>query len=47
MPWRGPQLRTDLAVSSQMPRDFHQGLFFMLGFLLAFYILLPLIGVKV
>ncbi len=30
-----------------MPRDFYQGLFFMLGLLLAFYILLPFIGVKV
>lgn len=31
----------------EMPRDFHQGLFFMLGLLLAFYVLLPLIGAKV
>jgi hypothetical protein len=30
-----------------MPRDFTQGLFFMLGFLLAFYVLLPFLGVKV
>jgi hypothetical protein len=37
----------DLAEALGMPRNFHQGLFFMLGFLLAFYVLLPLIGVKV
>lgn len=30
-----------------MPRDFNQGLFFMLGFLLVFYVLLPLLGVSV
>jgi len=30
-----------------MPRDFNQGLFFMLGFLLAFYFLLPFLGVQV
>ena len=30
-----------------MPRDFSQGLFFMLGLLLAFYVLLPLLGVRV
>ena len=30
-----------------MPRDFSQGLHFMLGFLLAFYVLLPLLGVRV
>lgn len=30
-----------------MPRDFTQGLFFMLGLLLAFYVLLPFLGVKV
>jgi hypothetical protein len=32
---------------AKMPRNFHQGLFFMLGLLLAFYVLLPLIGAKV
>jgi hypothetical protein len=30
-----------------MPHDFNQGLFFMLGFLLAFYFLLPFLGVQV
>jgi hypothetical protein len=30
-----------------MPRNFPQGLFFMLGLLLAFYVLLPFLGVKV
>jgi hypothetical protein len=30
-----------------MPRNFEQGMYFMLGLLLAFYLLLPLIGVKV
>jgi hypothetical protein len=29
-----------------MPRTPTQGWFFMLGFLLAFYLLLPLLGVK-
>lgn len=32
---------------SAMPRTFEQGLYFMLGLLLSFYVLLPLIGVKV
>jgi hypothetical protein len=27
-----------------MPRDFHQGLGFLLGFLLALYLLLPLVA---
>ena len=30
-----------------MPRTFQQGLYFMLGFLLAFYVLLPFLGVRV
>jgi len=30
-----------------VPRNFEQGMYFMLGLLLAFYLLLPLIGVKV
>jgi hypothetical protein len=30
-----------------MPKDFNQGVCFMLGLLLAFYLLLPLIGGKV
>ena len=30
-----------------MPQTFVQGLYFMLGLLLAFYFLLPLIGAKV
>jgi hypothetical protein len=30
-----------------MPQTFQQGLYFMLGLLLSFYALLPLIGAKV
>jgi hypothetical protein len=30
-----------------MPRDYHQGLYFMLGVLLVFYLLLPMIGARV
>jgi len=30
-----------------MPRDFEQGIYFLLGLLLAFYVLLPFLGVSV
>jgi hypothetical protein len=30
-----------------MPRDYDQGIYFMLGVLLAFYLLLPMIGASV
>lgn len=30
-----------------MPRDYHQGLYFMLGLLLVFYVLVPLIEARV
>jgi hypothetical protein len=29
-----------------MPRDYDQGIYFMLGVLLAFYLLLPVIGAR-
>ena len=29
-----------------MPRNFEQGMYFMLGLLLAFHVLLPLLGVR-
>jgi hypothetical protein len=33
-----------LALLPPMPRDFNQGLFFLLGLLAAFYFLLPFLG---
>lgn len=39
-----PVLRTILALSPGMPRDEIQGLFFLLGLLLAFYLLTPFLA---
>lgn len=41
------RVRTHLAVSKSMPRNFEQAVYFMLGLLLAFYVLLPFLGVDV
>ena len=39
-----PGARTVLAALYAMPRDFNQGLGFLLGLLLAFYLLMPLVA---